>query len=610
MPQPQGVSLALNEFLGTGPPVVALLGAGISRPAPSSIPLASELADIVLTRLATIGEIPQDLVDHVRRGVRQVGMPLEYVAQVLYGSLGRQFLQLLVSCFPAPTPFNRFHWAMARAARRGRLAFIITLNWDELIEQALDAAGLQRFSNHAVDSLTGQYYRVLTGDDLADADLPALRTTRTVGDTLLLLKLHGTISQPETIRSTVESYQSWFSLDRDMNLVEFLRTRKCAVFVAGYSGRDEMFPRLFGRPGTGYRPERKPEQTVYWLDRPGAVLAQRVLDLLEEPGVTSLAINADDFAIELLRGDEPTREICPPPTSSASTFAVSFPSMQCYNALARLAVQLEQYGDTCNLIRKGFGVTRNDESQTSHWIEGLAVIGRAKAGLRDFEGAAADLDRAISDWDRERHEKSDWLYRHAEMRLCRGIITHKRNRHITDQLFAYDELSAAHKGFLDWHDQFVQGRNFESSPEYAMIQYYLGLFMVHGRDLCRAEVHFARLLDVDVFNDLNMARARKHHGSALCCQARGDLKGAITIAREGIRLVTKTYECFVHSDLLLLLASLHEAVGNRGSAWRAYQSLSERLNDWVGDVEQSRWAADKARTLRPFGYFLGAPFEE
>jgi hypothetical protein len=86
-----------------------------------------------------------------------------------------------------------------------------------------------------------------------------------------------------------------------MKLVKFLRSEAHTIFVAGYSGRDEMFRRLFGQPGPGYRPERKAEQVVYWLDRPGAVLTQGVRDLLKEPGVAGLAITAEDFADRLLK---------------------------------------------------------------------------------------------------------------------------------------------------------------------------------------------------------------------------------------------------------------------------------------------------------------------
>jgi len=593
-----GIAQALEEFRAAGPPLVLVLGAGISRAAP---PLALELIDGVLALIESAAGMSTGVLDRLRRGIKHVNLPLEYFAQVIYGTLGSELLHLLVRCFPANCSFNGFHWAIARAALRGRVACIVTLNWDELIERALEAAGVCCSDGSSPQSPNGRFYRVLCGDELPETDLGALRRTTTPGDTVLVVKPHGTISRPATLRTTVESYQSWFTSPRDMSIVEFLRSERHTVFVAGYSGRDELFRRLFGGRGVGFRPERKLSETVYWLDRPGAVLADHVRDFLETDGVVPIAIAAEEFAVELLKGDIESPALSGAPTASAvSTEETHARPMKLYNALARLAAQLGQHADTCALIRAGFTETGDDERQGSEHVQGLAVIGAAKAALDDLDGAAADLDQAIADWDDFRDTVPDWMYRHAEMRLARGRISHLRNRHITDQIFAYDEMLAANKAFLDWHDKNMASRNFESSPEYATLQYNYGMFMVRGGDAAKAGRHFARLLDVDVFNDLHMAAARQKHGNALCAQAHGDTKGAISFAAEALRLIPESCEYWVQPDVLALLASLHEARGNRSDAANAFDELSRRLETWVGDEARARLAKARADSVRPF----------
>lgn len=184
--------------------VVLFCGAGISI-SDDGIPSGSQLARELAQR-AALGDVGS--------------MSLPEVAQAYELERGTQSLIAYVTervDDPRYTPLRAHHLIAALLFKR-----IITTNWDNLLEEALRQA-------------RKPFVKVVR-----DSEVPF-----TDDDKVLLIKLHGSIEQKDTIVITGDDYYNVFArLPQVANLVQSFFATKTLLFL-GYGLADEDFKRLY-----------------------------------------------------------------------------------------------------------------------------------------------------------------------------------------------------------------------------------------------------------------------------------------------------------------------------------------------------------------------------
>lgn len=127
--------------------IVVLAGAGVSAAPPSALPgwhqlhalIADALCDRIEDYLERKGYTEEiRTVIHHRRSADQ--FPPDYQAQLLAESCGEDYFRAL-QALDISTP-NAAHTAIAHLAREGLLRAIVTTNFDRLIEESLETAGV------------------------------------------------------------------------------------------------------------------------------------------------------------------------------------------------------------------------------------------------------------------------------------------------------------------------------------------------------------------------------------------------------------------------------------------------------------------------------------
>ncbi|MFL6449956.1 MAG: SIR2 family protein [Bryobacteraceae bacterium] len=210
----------------TGNKIVVFAGAGISKDAPSDLPLAAELQDAIVDALLRRIHPPlgnNERASALRKAVRST-IP-ESLYQMLRDQLGTVALRLLNSALSCGRP-NWLHETLARLADSQQVAAVITTNFDLHIETAM--AG-----SHRTVALVR-----------SDADLQSLRPAG-----LPLIKIHGSIDEPASIVTTLEQVGRGLTPPRSKVLKRLLR-RHVFLFV-GWSDSDiDLSPALMsgGRP--------------------------------------------------------------------------------------------------------------------------------------------------------------------------------------------------------------------------------------------------------------------------------------------------------------------------------------------------------------------------
>jgi hypothetical protein len=162
-------------------------GAGISVEPPATLPDWKTLRDETIKAVAGSDEallatLPTLLGQNVDRGDGQSLAP-ELVATIVRGIVPDYFQSLRVLDHDQA---NRNHTLIARLARDGFLRYVVSTNFDQLIETA--------FLREGVD------LQVLR----SDADFAAFQLDMADAGPTVLFKLHGCISNPDTIVATVE----------------------------------------------------------------------------------------------------------------------------------------------------------------------------------------------------------------------------------------------------------------------------------------------------------------------------------------------------------------------------------------------------------------------
>lgn len=199
--------------------IAVFAGAGISYH--SGLPLALPLSEEILRALP--------LSDAQVRHVIECGLPFESLVEAV-SEVGK--LSLLLPVFKGGFPCGS-HLLLAQLIRQGYLNRVCTTNFDCLIESALERLGLNN----------GEHYRALCSEEeLGGGD--------SWGAEPLLLKVHGSVSKPETIAITLRAVSSnRLSGPREGVIREIFSDGKASrVLVLGYSCSDafDLVPAMEG----------------------------------------------------------------------------------------------------------------------------------------------------------------------------------------------------------------------------------------------------------------------------------------------------------------------------------------------------------------------------
>lgn len=242
---------------------VAFLGAGASRGAPSFLPTWSEFNTLVLKelcdRLAEFSRNRQpteqilEALRH-RRDTTQFFSP-DFQAQLMEEEVGEAYFRVWQSLDGAE--FGPIHAGLAELASHGRLAAIITTNFDRLIENALTARG-QAFE---------VFHDAASYDRLADSLL--WRTSQI----LPVIKIHGSIEDSASLVDTLR--QRVMGRPASLNTGISSLLREFCWFFIGFSGADFDYDREY----LGIRAAAADARGFEFLERPGIPIRASVLDL-------------------------------------------------------------------------------------------------------------------------------------------------------------------------------------------------------------------------------------------------------------------------------------------------------------------------------------------
>ena len=159
-----------------------LVGSAISIWEPSCLPTALALRDSIIRALfrknRLLADLEVELEHHLFTTSGETSLRLETVLEEIDSHIPGilpSFISVLASGEP-----NTIHHAIADWILSGTISILYTTNQDTLIERALELRGARRGSN----------FTVVTPD------------SQTIGLPSPLVKLHGTIDDPKTIRTT------------------------------------------------------------------------------------------------------------------------------------------------------------------------------------------------------------------------------------------------------------------------------------------------------------------------------------------------------------------------------------------------------------------------
>jgi len=208
--------------------LILIAGAGVSKSPPASCPTWNELGDQIIRAGAAAYPAIEPLTARVFAKWNPYGRKIEEVCQLLHAHLGTRVIDafnILVRGSP-----NDDHQSIAVLAEQRKLQAVITTNFDDYIEQALDKRGVP-FDLHVGS--------------------PPRRAMRKFA----VLKPHGSITDAGSMAMTMRQV----GRPPSPALVSVMQTalRNHPVLIAGYSANDDdFFPLLVREASTAKR--------VYW----------------------------------------------------------------------------------------------------------------------------------------------------------------------------------------------------------------------------------------------------------------------------------------------------------------------------------------------------------
>jgi len=191
-------------------------GAGISLN--SGLPLANTLKQDLLEKLTEDKEDIKKIIGS--------NLPFEAFMEVLAENSN---ISKILDIFKNGEP-NANHIFIAKLAKTGLIKTIATTNFDMLIERALEKEGLIRGKDFEV------YFKE---EQFSEIDFDALNKS----DKICVFKLHGSIENEESIRTTMKAVASKLLSEKRENVIRYIFSNKSnkshkSVLVLGYSCSD------------------------------------------------------------------------------------------------------------------------------------------------------------------------------------------------------------------------------------------------------------------------------------------------------------------------------------------------------------------------------------
>jgi len=302
MEHPLTIQAAANSVISAitlGTPLSFFVGAGVSKDAPSFLPDWTEFRNAMLAALTDRlcdakfisfenGILVKDelLQYGARRGL---WLRPEVVLQWIYPYISTTVHNML-RIFSCGHP-NRNHWTLALLSASSN-TLIATCNFDTHIERAIETIGLP-FRRFAGTRQAGECHSFREYLEFAkircESPIP-------------VLKIHGCVSAPSTIKATIEQVSRPMSRAGKEALRHLVRKR--FLVVAGYSGRDSDIL-------TEIAAAAAESKGILWLARKKSSV---IPDVLKIPNVRIVIGDLNPFFItiaDLLKFDCHTEAGCP-----------------------------------------------------------------------------------------------------------------------------------------------------------------------------------------------------------------------------------------------------------------------------------------------------------
>ncbi|MFX1256479.1 MAG: tetratricopeptide repeat protein [Promethearchaeota archaeon] len=204
--------------------VTFFIGAGVSMIPPSCLPSWWQVNHLILNSLAdeSCSIVPEvkHLTSLIKEREKDEKLPPEFVAEIITDRIGKSYFEVLQG-LEGDIP-NQVHLWLATLAKAGLLTAIITTNFDTLIEKAFEIIGVPL----SVFVDPEDYEKIPSEEDLVF----------NINTPCMLLKLHGTATQPNTCVDTLAQRKRGLhpNIIRALNILGY---QTFWIFL-GYSGAD------------------------------------------------------------------------------------------------------------------------------------------------------------------------------------------------------------------------------------------------------------------------------------------------------------------------------------------------------------------------------------
>jgi tetratricopeptide (TPR) repeat protein len=287
------LSSHLTASLAAGP-ISIFAGAGISWAPPTKLPLWDDFNKALIDQLAQnatkLAPAWDPIVREILRRIASEELPTDYLSQIISHRIGARYFSVLKS-LDGDQP-NPVHYWLADVAAARQLPFIITTNFDTLIERALRIKRVPY-------QILSQPEDFATFNDHLRAD----------PDQCHLLKIHGSVLEPEG-RLVDTLAQRLIGLPEPIGVTINWVLDHFPIYFIGCSGRDLRAGQDYFHLQRGELSNRK----LFWMTRPGTEPLPAVtllLNFYRDRGATA------DLLSGLLPDDLPA--VPPPRTRFAAS---------------------------------------------------------------------------------------------------------------------------------------------------------------------------------------------------------------------------------------------------------------------------------------------------
>lgn len=248
------------------------LGAGAGKA--SGLPLGNELRDIILEKIYGGSNLESKFREEfASQAPKEQEITLEMVIQALRSRFGNRAYEFLTNFMNGNKIPAEGYWALANLVANGFLKVVMTTNFDEIIERALDE-GIGRT----------EYIRICTSDDFKSFEPeknPSLPQ---------LIKLHGTYTLPSTLVASWTDIQKLSPIKSEF--LNYYSLYFHVIFV-GYSGRDPDVRKALLKASVSKR------MKIFWVSPND--LGKAALEVLGwfDSECNHLRMTSDDFFCEL-----------------------------------------------------------------------------------------------------------------------------------------------------------------------------------------------------------------------------------------------------------------------------------------------------------------------